>query len=731
MASGFSRQTTLLAIPGFTKQVNVVDRAKGRKKIENVVDETEVDNVEVQDVGLEEARRRKRARTLWNEKWKTEFEWVEFDRVDARMFCSICKEDKNSKSEFGSLGAINIQHSALVNHCTSKNHKLLAWASHSGKKTLNLGVSKQFDVVEDSMKNLFRVSYFVAKNDLAYAKYVPTLELLRVCNAPSIPSNMYNNDKSCASFVHYIGKALELEYLTHVRQSPFFGILIDESIDISIEEHMIVYVSYIKDSEPKMSFLDLLEVTDRTSRGLFVSLRKLLIDFGLDEQKLVSFGSDGASVMVGKNGGVAKRLKNICPFLTSMHCMAHRTNLCASSTIGEFPYAKYVDSTLNELATFFRTSVVRLEKLKALQQEFDLPFLKMEGIHAIRWLSRHKVLCKFCELIEPLLEFFKVENANIFSKISSFTFVYVVHFLGDLFSHLTSLSKIFQCAYVDVTTIPGIVEAEIGAMEMEFLMRPDLDLNALELDGHEYPIIPDYGPSKGLLYELRASMRGPRFRSIELTRDQNGLDLDLALNFQKAFTTHMIESMRERFDDNSIIGHFKILSPSCYPPSKDFRKDLKNFGAQELEKLEKFYGEAKKLKGGELIANLVDPIRLRKDFQTFKFQAFNEWRGWNFKNTWGYIGSNETLREKYGMLLVLAQIALVQCCSTAICERGFSVQNVIKNKLRNSLTTKSMRTLMRISLEGPPLDEFNFDEATALWRNDAKTSRHAYTSMDD
>ncbi|MCO5551241.1 hypothetical protein L7F22_004740 [Adiantum nelumboides] len=172
-------------------------------------------------------------------------------------------------------------------------------------------------------------------------------------------------------------------------------------------------------------------------------------------------------------------------------------------------------------------------------------------------------------------------------------------------------------------------------MEMEFLMRLDLDLNALELDSHGFPIILDYGPSKGLLYELRASMQGPRFRSIELTRDQNGLDLDLAINFQKAFTTHMIEGMRERFDNNFIIGHFKLLSLSCYPPSKDFRKYLKIFGAEDLEKLVKFYGEAKKLKARELIANLVDPLRLRTDFQTFKFQSFNEWRGWNFKNKWG------------------------------------------------------------------------------------------------
>lgn len=192
------------------------------------------------------------------------------------------KEDKNCKNKFETMGAINIQYSALVNHAKSKRHQQLAWALHCGKKAFEEGVLKYFETVEDSMKNLFCVAYYVAKNDLAFTKYVPTLELLRECNTPNILKSIYNNDKACASFVMYIGKELDANYMAHVRQSPCFGIMKDESIEIAIEEHLIVYVSYIVDYEPKVSFLDLLEVGDHTSSSLFASLKNLLLDHGLE-----------------------------------------------------------------------------------------------------------------------------------------------------------------------------------------------------------------------------------------------------------------------------------------------------------------------------------------------------------------------------------------------------------------------------------------------------------------
>ena len=42
------------------------------------------------------------------------------------------------------------------------------------------------------------------------------------------------------------------------------------------------------------------------------------------------FVSDGASVMTGKNSGVAARLKNLQPTLISFHCICHNLALANS-----------------------------------------------------------------------------------------------------------------------------------------------------------------------------------------------------------------------------------------------------------------------------------------------------------------------------------------------------------------------------------------------------------------
>lgn len=65
------------------------------------------------------------------------------------------------------------------------------------------------------------------------------------------------------------------------------------------------------------------------------------------------------------------------------------------------------------------------------------------------------------------------------------------------------------------------------------------------------------------------------------------------------------------------------------------------------------------------------------------------------------ISWNSSLQVKYSNLLILAEIASVQCVSTASCERAFSVQNCIKSKFRNRLKTQHLECVMRIALEGP------------------------------
>lgn len=76
-------------------------------------------------------------------------------------------------------------------------------------------------------------------------------------------------------------------------------------------------------------------------------------------QKCVGVGYDGTTTMMGQRLGMAIKLKKISPFLTSIHCIAHRTNLAALEVAKSTDYkaiSTEIDILLNSLAAYFRNS---------------------------------------------------------------------------------------------------------------------------------------------------------------------------------------------------------------------------------------------------------------------------------------------------------------------------------------------------------------------------------------
>ena len=63
---------------------------------------------------------------------------------------------------------------------------------------------------------------------------------------------------------------------------------------------------------------------------------------GVSVDKVIGFGSDGASIMTGKKNGVATRFKKVAPHMIAVHCMAHWLNLCSSKSADSVPYLKNV-----------------------------------------------------------------------------------------------------------------------------------------------------------------------------------------------------------------------------------------------------------------------------------------------------------------------------------------------------------------------------------------------------
>lgn len=121
--------------------------------------------------------------------------------------------------------------------------------------------------------------------------------------------------------------------------------------------------------------------------------------------------------------------------------------------------------------------------------------------------------------------------------------------------------------------------------------------------------------------------------------------------------------------------------------------------------------------GAQVLMPLVNSALCKQEFFSFKVQRCTEWMDLTFADVWTLISWSPSLKVKYSNLLVLAEIAKCQCVSTATCERVFSVQNTIKQKLRNRMSTSNLESMMRVAIEGPD-DDFNYilTSALDLWK---------------
>jgi len=69
------------------------------------------------------------------------------------------------------------------------------------------------------------------------------------------------------------------------------------------------------------------------------------------------------------------------------------------------------------------------------------------------------------------------------------------------------------------------------------------------------------------------------------------------------------------------------------------------------------------------IEALINPSITKKGFFAFKLQAIIEWLDKGFGNLWSHIFWSPILQLKYSNLLILIEIARIQCISSTTCEK--------------------------------------------------------------
>ena len=192
------------------------------------------------------------------------------------------------------------------------------------------------------------------------------------------------------------------------------------------------------------------------------------LDIRNQKTKLFGFGADGASVNLGKNAGVAAKLKEDTPWLIDIHCLPHRLELALLELQRSCASVEKIYKVLHLIWKTYHYSPKSTSELNAVAGTMGIGVLKSGQVKGTRWLPHVSRALKF--FIKPpkgdphsdpgqyasVLQHMEhlastSQKADIKGRakyiavaMKDIHFLAFCHFLADLFSTLETVSLKFQ-----------------------------------------------------------------------------------------------------------------------------------------------------------------------------------------------------------------------------------------------------------------------------------------------
>jgi hypothetical protein len=228
-----------------------------------------------------------------------------------------------------------------------------------------------------------RLAFFIAKENLAIKKFHSLLELTHFNEDGKVPELTHYSEKSFREMIEIFSSILQKETLHKARDSEYFSILVDESMDSSKHENLLIHIRYFNTNESKTQteYVTTRRLTRCDAQGLYDTVQKFFSENNLKFRKLMGFGSDGASVIIGVRQSLLQKLKQKNPFVTNTHCINHRLALASSDLLEQIPYLVEYVEIISDIHNFFSKSAKRNLTLKENQ------IIHMIRHCPTRWLS--------------------------------------------------------------------------------------------------------------------------------------------------------------------------------------------------------------------------------------------------------------------------------------------------------------------------------------------------------
>ena len=177
----------------------------------------------------------------------------------------------------------------------------------------------------------------------------------------------YCNSPQCREFAAAIPQVQRNEIAGHLANSKFVAVLVDGSMDSASVDNEMVYIQTCYEGVIRTNFIHCCQVKRADANGIVQAIKRSIdtvVDWKVFTSKLVALGSDGASVMLGKNNGVIAMLKAEQPSMIAVHCSGHRLELAYKDTIRKVPLAEKVVTLLSGLYYMYKASALNRANLK-------------------------------------------------------------------------------------------------------------------------------------------------------------------------------------------------------------------------------------------------------------------------------------------------------------------------------------------------------------------------------
>lgn len=604
--------------------------------------------------------------------------------------CNINWNGKTKESQLSSL------RQKITRHKTSSAHEQAEEVlKEAAKCQFEVSNSILTDEIFDSTKRIFRTAYHVAMRDLPFTEFEKLVELQKA-NFGDNMGRVLHSATSGVDIISHISLEMKKRLLSVlIEKKSKITVLVDESVRMGNKETMIIFLkaSVDMDSEPTCFPLELIELDNVTAPYIKEEIFKCLLKNGytdsLLQEVLVSFCSDGASVMLGSKSGVGTLIKKDFPNIFLWHCLNHRLELAVGDALEATTGTNDFKFFLDTLYSVYSQSSKHTVELSKCSKELHKSLKKIGKVFTVRWVaSSYRTVLAVWQSFPALAKHFddcslddrrtskeRAKFLGLHKKLTSINFLKNLALMSDVLGELNDLSLILQNRSTKIADSHKILKDFILRIKSLATSPGDKTVDALEAE-------------KSMVF-MGVPLRSGNYKLVPATQFIDSVCQSMNLRLLTTVANKSsLDSIKRRKDD--------------------FELFFKNLSALDLKNIEDTprYGEHE-----------VNQLCLM-----FSLDQECTRRGYiKFKST----GGRDIDASMKKLFLCVDTIAV----SNAECERGFSSMNRIITKERNRLTTENASHLLFIRTVGQPILKWKPDSFIESWIRAGRRPAYSATCM--